>query len=180
MATTATMSGAQFDALPYEEGRRWELLSGDLIDVSSPTPEHQLIVSNLNASLRNYFRQRAIGGSLPDVEFALGGDDRLRPDIAILLHDRWQNLDRRITPVPGSPSIAVEVISPGERAADSTRKTWTYLKSGVEEVWHILPKTRAIMTYTSHSGMSVIGADGDLRSPLLPGWQISVDELFDF
>ena len=36
MATTAVMSGLQFDALPYEEGRRWELLEGDLIEVPSP------------------------------------------------------------------------------------------------------------------------------------------------
>jgi len=28
MATTALMSGLEFDALPYEEGRRWELLKG--------------------------------------------------------------------------------------------------------------------------------------------------------
>ncbi len=46
MATLATMSGAEFDALPFEEGRRWELLAGDLIEVSSLTPEHQDIVFN--------------------------------------------------------------------------------------------------------------------------------------
>ncbi len=82
------MSGSQFDALPYEEGRRWELLSGDLIAVSSPTPEHQLIISNLNASLRQYFRQHAIGAALPDVKFALSEEDRVRPGLAVLLHHR--------------------------------------------------------------------------------------------
>jgi Uma2 family endonuclease len=52
MATIATMTGAQFDALPYEEGRRRELLEGDLIEVSSPTPEHQDIVFNLVTALK--------------------------------------------------------------------------------------------------------------------------------
>lgn len=183
MAVTATMSGAQFDALPYEEGRRWELLSGDLIDVSSPTPEHQLIVSNLNASLRKYFRRHAIGGVLPDVEFALGGEDRVRPDLAVLLHNRWRDLDRRRIPISGAPDIAVEVISPTERTTDSTRKVWTYLKSGVEEVWQILPdapvNTHAILIYTSQAGMRVLGADRSLITPLLPDWEISFDELFE-
>ena len=55
MATTSTMAGAQFDALPYEEGRKWELLDGDLIDVPSPTLEHQSIVGTIYASLRAYF-----------------------------------------------------------------------------------------------------------------------------
>ena len=49
------MAGAQFDSLPYEEGRKWELLEGELIEVPSPTPEHQLIVSTFCASLRQYF-----------------------------------------------------------------------------------------------------------------------------
>jgi hypothetical protein len=35
MSTATTMSGLEFDALPYEEGRRWELLEGELIEVSS-------------------------------------------------------------------------------------------------------------------------------------------------
>ena len=29
------MTGAQFDALPYEQGRQWELVNGELIDVPS-------------------------------------------------------------------------------------------------------------------------------------------------
>ncbi len=172
MAAAFTMSGAQFDALPYEEGRRWELLAGDLIDVSSPTPEHQLIVSNLTASLREYFRRHAIAGALPDVEFALSlsVEDRVRPDLAVLLHDRWRSLNRRKIPISGSPNIAVEVISPTERTTDSTRKVWTYLKAEVEEVWQILPDTRAILIYTFQTGMSVLGPDRSLTTPLLPGW----------
>jgi len=60
MATLATMTAEQFDALPYEEGRRWELLEGDAIEVSSSTPEHQDIVFNLLAALKQFLR--ACGG----------------------------------------------------------------------------------------------------------------------
>ena len=35
MASIATMTGAQFDALAYEEGRRWELIEGELVEASS-------------------------------------------------------------------------------------------------------------------------------------------------
>jgi hypothetical protein len=28
MSTITTISGAQFDALPYEEGRQWDLVDG--------------------------------------------------------------------------------------------------------------------------------------------------------
>ena len=95
MATTATMSGPQFDALPYEEGRRWELLEGDLIEVSSPTPRHQFALSDLL---------------------------RLRPDICVLLGERARQLDPDRTPLPGAPDLAIEVISPMERASESHEK----------------------------------------------------------
>jgi len=34
------MTAEQFDALPEEEGRNWELLDGELIEVPSATPKH--------------------------------------------------------------------------------------------------------------------------------------------
>lgn len=54
MSRSATMSGSQFDALSYEEGRRWELLEGEPIEVSSPTPRHQAVVFNILMALRHY------------------------------------------------------------------------------------------------------------------------------
>ena len=54
MAAIAGMTGAQFDALPFQDGQRWELLFGELIEVPSPTPEHQDIVFNLLQALKQY------------------------------------------------------------------------------------------------------------------------------
>jgi len=70
MIATRKMTGAEFDALPYDEGRHWELLTGDLIEVPSPTPKHQKVVSNFTFSLVAYFRRHGQGDVYPDVEFA--------------------------------------------------------------------------------------------------------------
>ncbi len=129
MAAIAGMTGAQFDALPYEDGRQWELLSGELIEVPSPTPEHQDIVFNLLKALKQYGESR---------------HDRLRPDVCVLLGDR-ANVDSRKVPIQGAPNIAVEVISPGERAGETRRKALTYLDAGVEEVWQVYPITREVL-----------------------------------
>jgi Uma2 family endonuclease len=174
MATTSTMAGAQFDALPYEEGRKWELLEGELIAAPSPTPEHQLIVSTFCSTLRQYFQTSPIGAALPDVEFALNESTRLRPDVCVLLHARWTNLDRRRIPIPGAPDIAIEIISPSERTADSTRKVWTYLRAGVEEVWQIYPQPGTVVIYASNAPMRVLTERETLTSPLLPDWELSI------
>ena len=177
MATIATMSGAQFDALPYEEGRRWELFDGELIEVPSPTPKHQRIVSRINTSLDNYFDERKSGVTLPDVEFALGQDWRLRPDIAILRLERWERIDENRVPVQGVPNIAVEVISPSERTSESARKVWTYLRSGVEEVWQVFPETREVAVYSAHAPVRIFTSEERLATPVLPGWSFSIQEI---
>jgi Uma2 family endonuclease len=118
MATAATMSGKQFDDLPYDEGRRWELQDGELIPVSGATPRHQAIVSRLVHLLQDYLEANAAGGlAIPDVEFALSDVLRLRPDVCVLLPEKAGRLDPDLIPVPGAPDIAIEVISPSERAA---------------------------------------------------------------
>src|SRR5262245_17324191 len=99
MATTTTMSGAAFDQLPYDKTRRLELLSGEVLEMSSATPEHQLIVLFLSASLFAHLRREGMGGVLTASEFALGEDDRLAPDLAILFRERWGSFDKKKTPI---------------------------------------------------------------------------------
>src|SRR5690242_5965412 len=114
MATTTTMSGAEFDRLPLEEGRYLELLDGGLIQLGRPTPRHQRIVKVFIRSFDAYFLREPGGEAFPDCEFALTEDTRLCPDVAILLKERWEALDQDRSPIPLPPDIAVEIISPSE------------------------------------------------------------------
>ena len=177
MATITTLTGAQFDALPFEEGRRWELFDGELIEVPSPTPNHQRTVTRLITSLEIFFAEHQIGKTIPDVDFALGPNWRLRPDIAILRMERWKEIDGNRVPVQGAPNIAVEVISPTERTTESTRKVWAYLRAGVEEVWQVFPEAKEVAVYTSHQAVRIVTADEPLTTPILPGWQIVVKDI---
>jgi Uma2 family endonuclease len=179
MATTTSMTGAQFDALPYEEGRRWELVEGELIEVPSATPEHQIIVGKLIMSLGEYFRQSPIGGVLPDVEFALSDRDRMRPDVCVLLGERWTGLNRKRIPIPGAPDIACEIISPSERTAESTRKVRTYLRRGVKEVWQVFPEAREVIVWTADAMTRVLDAGEALSTGALPGWTLPLSGMFE-
>ena len=173
------MTGAQFDALPYEEGRRWELLDGELIEVPSPTPEHQMIALALAAALREYFRRTGTGGALQDVEFALSSRDRLRPDVCVLLGARWTSLNRKRIPIPGAPDIACEIISPSERTAESARKVRRYLAAGVKEVWQVFPEDREVMVHTSDAPVRFLDAAQPLTTDALPGWTLPLGEIFE-
>jgi Uma2 family endonuclease len=177
--TTATMSGTQFDSLPYDEGRCWELLEGELIEMPSPTPRHQDIVFLTLAALRQYLAASGNQGrAYADVEFAINSDTRLRPGVCVLLAKKSLGLDLDRIPIPGAPDIAIEVISPSERAAVSYAKVRTYLRNGTSEVWQVYPDSRTVQIHigeTSHS----LDSGQHVTSELLPGFAWPVAALFE-
>ncbi len=94
MATTAAMTGAQFDALPYDQGRQWELLNGELIATSGATLRHQRIVTRILLALCQHLETQNAGDlACPDLEFALTDNDRLRPDVCVMLGEKARRLD---------------------------------------------------------------------------------------
>lgn len=178
MATTATLSGAEFDALPFEEGRRWELLSGEMIPVSSPTPRHQMILQRLLLALSDDLRSNPGQGIvLTDVEFALDKATRVRPDLLLLGSARANSIDVDKVPVDGSPDLAIEIISPTERSLDTQQKLEAYLRAGTGEVWQVYPKSRSVVSHREGSSV-ILAADRTLETPLLPGFSIPVSLLF--
>ena len=178
MAATALMTGADFDALPFEQGRLWELLGGERIPVSSPTPEHQLILQRILVALVLYFDANPrLGMTLTDVEFALADNYRVRPDILVLMGERADSLDLAKIPVPGAPDLAVEIISPSERASDTHEKLQAYVRYGTREVWQVYPKSKSVVIHRA-GGSSTLTADLSLSSALLPGFSLEIAALF--
>ncbi|MGA3074710.1 MAG: Uma2 family endonuclease [Bryobacteraceae bacterium] len=144
MAAITTITGAQFDAMPYEEGRRWELVNGELISVSSPTPRHQDIVFEILLAVRRYLQHR------------------LNPDKV---------------PIPGAPDIAIEVISPSERASESHDKVLAYLRNGTTEVWQVYPKSRTVQIHRGEASRSLEWSQ-PIETHLLPGFALHLASLF--
>ena len=171
------MSGAEFDALPYEEGHRWELLEGDLLEVSSPTPRHQAVVLNVLMALRRYLASGK-GVAFADVEFALSDFLRLRPDVCVLLAGKALALDPGRVPVPGPPDIAIEVISPTERAGESHDMVRAYLCNGTAEVWQIFPKSRTVEIHKG-TGSTTLDSTQNIAGSLLTGFDVPVAAFFE-
>jgi Uma2 family endonuclease len=176
MSPALLMSGLEFDALPYEEGRRWELLGGELIAVSSATLKHQKFGFKIQTLLSSHIRNR--GEVASDVEFALSDDTRVRPDVFVLLPSTARRLDLDRIPIPGAPDLAIEVISPTERPSESSEKVRAYLRSGVAEVWQVDPKSRTVEIHRN-SGTVTLDSTAHVTSPLLPGFSSPVAAFFE-
>jgi Uma2 family endonuclease len=178
MATITTMTGAQFDAMPYDEGRQWELINGELIPVSRPTWEHQEIALQILLALRRYLREsNTVGLVGQDVEFALTDSDRMCPDVCVLLAERANRLNPRETPIPGAPDIAIEVISPSERASESHDKVRAYLHNGTTEVWQVYPKSQTVQIHRGETSR-ILEWSQPIETDLLPGLSLQLASLF--
>jgi Uma2 family endonuclease len=171
------MTAEQFDALPEDEGRKWELLDGELIEVSSATPEHNFILAQLLSLLHSFVIANRLGVVLPETDLAVRANTRLRPDMGFFSAQTWRAMDRRRVPVVQPPDIAVEIMSPSETAKTIHRKVDAYLKWGVQEVWLVDPEVRTLFVH-SRGGIQQLSEGAYFTTSLIPGWQLQIADLF--
>jgi len=79
-----------------------------------------------------------------------------------------------------SPDLAIEVLSPGNTRKEMERKLREYFAAGTKLVWHIDPRKRSAIAYSSAAQFTMHGADEPLdASVVLPGFTLSLKELFE-
>ena len=171
------MTAEQFDALPaVEQGPQYELLDGELIEVSSASLRHNRIVGLLSYYLNHFLLQNQQGIVAADSEFAIGAN-RLQPDLAVVSMEKFKRVGEGRSPVRELPDLAIEVASASESAIELERKIAAYLEAGVPEVWAIYPGTRHLFVHTT-SGGRLVDRNAVLETSLLPGWSLPLAEIF--
>src|SRR5262249_31202946 len=141
--------------------------------MSSPTPEHNLIVARLIGEID---RLRLGLESIPDVDFDLGADRRVRPDLAIFTQEQFSKVELKRLPVVVVPLILVEVVSPSDSASYLRKKQIIYLNAGVAEVWTIYPDEREIEVQTARTVRKFSG-DSPVQSETESRITVRIDSL---
>ena len=170
------MTVEQFARLETAETEDYELVDGELIPLSSGTPKHNKVRDLLGHLLWNYFKTNPIGEAIAEIDCQLSSDTVRRPDLSMFLNDRLQQIDLDRIPAPVAPDIAVEVLSPSERAMDVRRKVRDYLRAGTQEVWLVDHANGEVLVHTN-AGIGVLQGADPLASPLLPGFAVTVRDL---
>lgn len=81
--------------------------------------------------------------------------------------------------VTSPPTIAVEVISPGDAAIDVRRKTLEYLAAGVKAAWEVYPDLGMIYVHRDGEPPQILPRTSTIRNmPELPGFECDVASLF--
>jgi Uma2 family endonuclease len=181
MAVAPSLRFTYEDYLLLPEDRRYEILDGDLFMTPAPTPYHQLVSRNLEFLLHRHVRERALGEVLyAPCDVVLSTTDVLQPDIFFVAADRRAIIGEKY--ISEAPDLVVEVLSPSTADRDTDVKTKIYARFGVKELWIVDPDAKTVAVYAnSGEGFREQGLfrRGDtLRSPLLSGLAIPLDEVF--
>jgi Uma2 family endonuclease len=160
---------------------RCELLRGELIVMSPAGSEHGMIVAEIAGILRDFVKPRALGvvlGAETGFRVASNPDTVLAPDVAFIRADRvGAGLPKGF--FPGPPDLAVEVLSPNDRAGEVFAKVQDWLAAGCASVWLVDPKTQTVTVYgADRKAIMLSSADVLTGGELLPGFNSPVAGIF--
>ena len=161
-----------------DDGKRYEIIDGELYVNPSPNMKHQLVLGNLFFSLTAFVRVHKVGlVFVAPFDVVMSLENIVQPDILFISTERMHVLTD--ANVRGVPDIAIEVLSPGTRRKDQTKKRQAYERHGVQEYWIVDPEDDSIhILRLSGQKFERIVVGGNIRSPLLPGFSLPLKKLF--
>jgi Uma2 family endonuclease len=180
MTTTQAITTAE-QLLHAPDLGRCELVRGELIMMSPSGFEHGRIVVAITFSVASYIKQHPLGvltGAEGGYLIARDPDTVRAPDLGFILRERVP-----AEPVrgffPGAPDLAVEVLSPDDRASEVLAKVRDWRQAGCRLVWVVDPRTRTVSVYRDSGQVLALREPDALGGEdLLPGFSVPLAEIF--
>jgi Uma2 family endonuclease len=182
MATVSfPMTAAELELMP-DDGNRYELVRGELIQLSPAGRQHGNIGFEFGRQFSNFVKAHRLGEVyLAETGFVLNrGPDTVRaPDFAFIHKQRLAEIEGLTGYIPIPPDLAVEVISPDDRYIEVNQNTQDWLNFGVRAVVVINPRTEETTVHRPQGRPLVLNSDATLELPeIVPGWSLALRELF--
>lgn len=162
---------------------RYELVRGEVIEMSPTGFEHGEIVGNIVGLLYSFVRKQRIGvvaGAETGFILARNPDTVRGADVAFVTTERSALQKNKEKFFDGPPDLAVEVVSPSDRAADVEEKILDYLRAGTRLVLVVYPRTKTIAVHRPKKDVKILTIEDTLEGyDVLPGFSIPVREIFE-
>ncbi len=162
------------------DGKRREIVDGEVIVTPSPKFSHQNILLNLAFALREYLREHPIGKvAVSPLDVILSDYDVLEPDLLFVLNEHRAILKDWVR---GAPDLVIEILSATTAANDRGPKLKAYARFRVPEYWIVDPEKQTIEVYRlSQEGYQLVRAFHEpesLTSTLLPDFILPLSAVF--
>ena len=168
-----------------EDGKRHELIDGVHYVTPSPNLGHQELLGRLHLAIGNFLVGRRHLGRvfLSPLDVVLSYYDVVEPDLLFVAGDQQDILTE--ANVQGPPALVIEILSRSTRKRDEGIKRRLFEAKGVREYWIVDPKGHRVVVFRRQDDGSFprasdldAGHAATLETPLLPGFALSIDDLF--
>lgn len=179
-ATKVLMTAEDLLKMP-DGGRCYELVKGELVEMSPPGGQHGRIAARLAARLLAHVEPRQLGQVVVESGYRLESDpDTVRgPDVSFLRASRIPPEGLPTSFIPGAPDLAIEIVSPDDTVDEIHTKVDEYLAHGSQQVWVVHPATRTVTVFYADGATRRLRKDEILDGgDVIPGFAMRVEELF--
>lgn len=160
---------------------KYELINGELVEMSLPGGMHGSISVEIASLLRNFIKAKGKGIVMVETGYRLAANpDTVRsPDISFLAAHKIPAGGIPEGYIDGPPDLAVEVVSPNDTAAKIQEKVQDYLAHGVQLVWVIYPQQRQVVAhYPNGTAKTLQAADTLSGETVLAEFSCQVGDIF--
>lgn len=148
--TTSKLTYHDYMLLP-DDGKRYEIIEGDLCMTPAPVTRHQIIVGRLLHVLLSYLETHPLGTVLTaPCDVVLSNTDIVQPDVLYVQNNSKAQVTEQN--IQGPPDMVIEVLSPGTAARDHDLKRKRYEYFGVKEYWLVDPDLNTFEILALHTG----------------------------
>jgi len=143
-----TWTDQEFMELP-DDGGKYELVGGELVDMGNSGMEHGNIGAYLSGLLEIYVRSHKLGVTCDSsTAFAMKTGNKRSPDVSFVSKACLKGLKRLPKGLfQGAPDLAIEILSPNNTIEEIHAKIVEHFANGAQLVWVIHPDEQYVLVY---------------------------------
>lgn len=164
-----------------DDGKRHEVINGELIMVAAPSTFHQTVLINLVNELKNFLNKEKSGKMFcAPTDVKLSESNVVQPDIIFISQERLNIITDNN--VDGVPDLIIEILSPGTAYSDLIEKKEIYERFEVKEYWIVDPNKHRVEIYNNVNQQfelnQRIDLTGVVKSLVIKGFEVTLENIF--
>ncbi len=168
------------DYVEFPDDKRYEIIDGELYEMTAPTVRHQVLLGNLFIIFKPHVRRQRLGSVyMAPIDVIFAENDIAQPDLVFVSESRRNIIQDHA--IVGAPDLVIEILSPSTAAHDRNRKADLYARYGVAEYWMVHPETETVEVRRLRDGeygdASIYESDL-VSTPLIPGLDVALADIF--
>ena len=164
-----------------DDGKRYEIIEGELFMTPSPKTIHQRISHKLEYKLESYIQKHRSGEIFhAPMDVVLSMTDVVQPDILFISKERSHVITENN--IVEAPDWVAEITSESTKVRDQTTKKALYEKYGVKEYWIVYPDDEKVEQFVLQDEklelQKTVEKSGTLKSEVISGFSLPLKEAF--